>query len=264
MLSEAPRLPPEVFLENFPGLHEAAMQEDLKSVGSRARVRSFFRDCLREHSNHWYCYRYLSNEFNIERDLRCRLGAWRSENAHDLYRVEVELHDLKLLRRIALQRYAFKLAAEISERLQARGVKRWWLAKDRWLPRMPLALAGGYGVVLGAFKDWLVILGSHLWFTVGLTAFALTFAWLLIYCNVRDRIGDLGSPVTSRTWQVFRISIAWTAALVIAGWLLAMVDEALLRPFNWGVAISFAASALLIAIVVQFFFAKAGSIADPL
>jgi hypothetical protein len=262
MSEKVVRQPPEQFLAVFRKNREDAMGQDLGKPGCRSKVRGFFRHCLRERSNHWWSYRYLASEFNIEQDLAEKLGAYLPVNKHDPY-TDVSVHDLKLLRRFAFQRYAFDLATEINKRLAERRESNWWLVKDRLLLRIPLALVVGYGVVLGAFRDWLIALGTNVWFTVGLSIPALGLAWFLIYCNVRDRIGGL-PEVTGRACRVFGYCLCWSGVLLFAGWALAMLDDGLRKSFDWGVAICLGSSSLLVAIVVQFFFTKSGSIADPL
>jgi len=258
-----PRLPTEKFLGRFHDLHKAAMEENLETANSRSNARRFLLECLRVHSNHWYCYRYLN--LSIETDLKKKLDAFKPVDRFDLYKMDI--HDLKLLRRVAFQRYAFDLANEIGIRLldqdKEKRVSRLWLDKDRALPRVPLALAVGYGVVLVAFKDWLIALGANLWFTAVLSIVALGLTWFLIYCNVRDRIGNV-AEVRRRTSIVFRRCLIWSAGLLGTGRWLATYHDGLKNAFDWGVAISLGVSALFVAIVVQFFFTKSGSIADPL
>ena len=258
---ERSRLSPEQFLISFRGERQAAMDEDLKTAASRLNARRFFQRSLTEHSNHWYGYRILAAEFDIEEDLRSKLDAYKPLDKHDAYKIEI--HDLKLLRRIALRRYAFGLANEIAGRLADRGAGRAWLFKDRLLPRVPLALAVGYGIVLGSFREWLILLGAKSWFAAGLAAVTLPLSWFLIYGNVRDRIGK-GAKVAGRAWRVFLISVAWSLFFLGIARVLAMTDAGLNGAFDYGAAISLGCSSLLVAITVQFFFAKAGSIADPL
>src|SRR5665213_2694248 len=175
------------FLADFPAIHKRIMDLDLSAIGYRSEVRSFFLECVPETSDHRYAYRYLN--LDLEGDLAKKLVAFSPVETGDLYMLGV--HHLRLLRRVAFQRYAFGLALDICGRLvkqeKEHRVRRWlWVYKDVILPRVPLALMVGYGVVLGSFKDWLVVLGRESGFAAGLLISTLGLSWFLIYCNIRD------------------------------------------------------------------------------
>ena len=255
---------PAGFLKNFGPEWDDCMKEPLNETGSRSIVRVFISNCTRRHSNHWYCCcRYLPSRFNIEKAITDRLRAYEPVDSEDAYIEAIAVHDLKRLRRFLLQRYGFRPANQIASLLhQKYGVNWLWLFKDRVLPRIPLALGVGYGIVLGAFKDWLRVLGREHIFAGILTSGSLLLAFFLIYCSVRDCAGPVADTL-GRTANVFAKCIVWSIILLRIGWWAAQGTE-LAGSYDLGVAVCLGSSSLLLAIVVQFFFAKQGSIADPL
>lgn len=236
----------------FPTLTPAPLDAD-----SRRQVRAFCKKGLDLGSNPEYAYRHLPDLFPLEKDLLWALerDAFVSTGGSDDY--QCELPDLKLLRRAAFRRYAFGLARQINRRLAARGVSRLWLWKDFLLPRIPLALLVGYGAVLGSVPDQLWIL-RHDWRAQAIGGLSLALSLFLIYNNVRDRIGDVPEAVT-RAFGVLAGAVVWCLFFCAGGrWLMPAAA------FDWWNAALVSEAALLVAIVAQFFFTAAGSIADPL
>jgi hypothetical protein len=240
---------------------KAILSESLADAKSRATVRGHIKDALDKRTNLQYAYQYLPRLFPLECDIKCRLDAFAPVDADDPYQCAIP--DLKLIRRAAFRRYAFELAAEINDRLLLAGEPRWWLLKDFFLPRLPLALLIGYGVVLGSsgVADWLWALRGSLLFILLLTAASLLVSGFLIYVNVRETIGGVPEAVP-RAATVLRAAVIYCLAFMVAGRLVALLAPKL--PFDWGNAVLVTDAALAIAVIAQFFFAKSGSIADPL
>jgi hypothetical protein len=243
-------------------LNQAARRREIRALplsdaANRAKVRDYLRDALDRGKNLEYAYTHLPHEFPLECDLRTLLDAFASTD------YQCARPDLKLIRRVAFQRYAFELAGEVNDRLRQAGEPRWWLLKDFYLPRIPLALLIGYGVVLGSsgVADWLWALRGSLLFIFILTAASLVVSGFLIYVNVRERIGGVPAAV-QRAGIVLAAAVLYGAAFIGAGRLISLLAPTL--PFDWGNAALVTDAALAIAVIAQFFFAKSGSIADPL
>ena len=171
--------------------------------------------------------------------------------------------DLKLIRRVAYRRYAFGLACEASRRLQGLGDSRLWLAKDLTLLRIGLALPVGYAVMLDKPSEWIWVIGRTPQLWIASVLGCCLFTWFLIYTNVRDQIGRTPS-LTIRSIIAFLIGLAWCALYLMIGWVFAKVSPELRPEFELKSAILLSVSSYAITILVQFFFSRSGSIADPL
>jgi hypothetical protein len=241
----------------------AVLSHSLQDQQSRAAVRDYLRKALLTEGNLAYLYKHFPNDFPLEEDLSRRLRAFQRTDTNDPYKSAVP--DLKLLRRRAFQRYGFRLAGQLNDHLRREGQMGLWLIKDFWLPRIPLALLVGYGVMMGgAFYSWLQALSASWLFLALFSAFCLSLSFGLISLNVRDRIGNLPREVGLRSARVFFTALGWTAVSTLLVRALACLSPGLNRSFEWKPAILTSEGALVIAIIVQFFFTTAGSIAEPL
>ena len=257
----AKKLPKDADLVRLAALRKAILSTSLSTATYRTDVRDYVMEAIDEEKNLEYAYRLLPGQFPLECDVKSLLEAFAPADKDDIYQCAIP--DLKLIRRVAFQRYAFELAAEVNARLRLAGEPRWWLLKDFFLPRIPLALLIGYGVVLGSsgIADWLWALRGSLPFTLFLTVVSLFVSGFLIYVNVRESIGRVPAAV-QRAGIVLAATVLYGAAFMGAGRLISLLAPAL--PFDWGNAVLVTDAALAIAVIAQFFFARSGSIADPL
>lgn len=233
----------------------------LSEPACRAKVRSFYISALEPRHHVGYLFRFLPQEFTLEADLKKVLDAFSTIDED--YPESRSTADLKLLRRVAFQRYAFGFAWELNRLLRRRHVSWLWLHKDYLLPRIPLSLAIGYPIVLTLPREWLWVLGNHPAPATAVIVLCCFLAWFLIYNNVRDRIGAV-CEAQVRAAKVFFGTLIWSAAFLEAGRKFAELDPGLRQSFHWPTALLISAVALVVAIVAQFFFTKSGSIADPL
>ena len=232
----------------------------LDTPENRAAVREFYLNAVDEDENEAYLFRFLPQEFNLEKNLSERLDAFSRTDQN--YSEGRSIANLKLFRRIAFGRCAFQLAEELNRRLVKKRMSWLWLHKDFLLPRIPLALAVGYTATLSLPYQWFLILGGHPGASALLISICCLCTWFLIFNNVRDEIGDVAEAKTRAT-IVFFGAVAWSALFLYLSKRFAEIDVRLSQPFHWPTAILIAAVSLLVAVVVQFFFAKK-SIADPL
>lgn len=184
-------------------------------------VRDFLLNATHREKPESHFYRYL-REPDPEADIRL----WLEEFA----RSDLAPHDLLLLRRFALRRYAFRLAAEISHKMPEGERSAVWLKKDFILPRVGLSLLVGYGVLLGAGEalTWLYHISRH-WVTWLLLPILLVCSFLLVYLNVRDHVGRAAN-VGCRTVCAWCGCICWAIFLVLSSALLSVPARA---HFEW-------------------------------
>ncbi len=200
-------------------------------------------------------------EGRLEQLVRRLLPAYTKDAGNALS----EWH-LKTIRRWAMRRYAFCLAGQIHERLDAvaeNGLsieERCWLFKDFLLPRMGFALLLGYGVLLGAGQSvyWLGALCGG-WYWAALVFCSCTIAALL-HVNARHQLGR-GPLVNGRTAAVCAICFTWIW-LGVAGIALGVDGTNGNFVLHWAALSSVVA--MLLGILGQFFFTGNRSIADPL
>mgnify|MGYP000083941249 CR=1 FL=1 len=249
-------------LRNLKDARRLILAEPLGTAESRAQVRAYLLEAVKSRSDLAYAYRFFATDFPLESDLLDRLGAFeRVEGSEDLYQTAVP--DLKLIRRQAFQRYAFGLARETNRRLHTLGESRIWLSKDLLLPRIGLAIPVGYGVVLGKPAEWFWVLGRDAVSCLLLTIFFALSAWFLIYCNVREAVGNSKEAVSRSIWA-FLVGSVWCVGSLLIGWGFTKAVPSLASGFEWGSGILAAVSSYAVAVLVQFFFSRSGSIADPL
>jgi len=226
-----------------------------------AHFREFLGRALRAESGENAIYRENPAEYDIEKDICCHLDLYRNDPGNPMAGQQ-----LRTMRRFALRRYQFYLAAKIDRKLRDEfHVGRLWLAKDYTLPRVGLALSVGTLGVLGSSLhqrlDEAVKSGNG-WVYASLLAAFLSVAPLIFYCNVREQIGGRAkSTVLRRTALATRISAIWTASFGLGQWALARAVPQWKMEFPQAVLTMLAV--LDIGLVTQFFFART-SIADPL
>ena len=233
----------------------------------RRDARALLRNAVnKQAAAYYYCYRFMPDVFDLEADVRLLFSAFQNEEREAEYPLGMRLADLKLLRRVMFRRAAFGLASTISAELAKKENRdrkeSWlWLNKDFVLPRIPLSLVVGFAAALsGDLVKFFYAARGNGWYVVFHLAGSALLAWFLVYNNLRDRIGR-GPKTNKRTWWVFGIALGWTALYWFAGWLFALGFK---LDFDVPTSVMIAANALLIAILTQFFFAKDGSISDPL
>jgi hypothetical protein len=245
-------------------MRDDLLNRPLTDPEDREQVRGFLLTAIDPATDvhvHYRAYRW-----NIEDDVIAKLGAFNS-NSDPHY--ELALHDLKLLRRFLLQRYSFGNVLRIDGILRNSGVSSLWLFKDYLVPRIALSLLVGFGITLGSSKifDSLREMAALKWPAVALALIACLLTFLLIYLSVRERLGGGDQALAPRTFAISIIAVAWAAfeLLIIYGLSLKMrAIYPFTWAFNWWFAAEVGALALLFAILTQFFFTKAGSMAEPL
>lgn len=235
-----------------------ALANQSDSPMDKEEVRIFVLKCIDPKDNYYHVYRASPKDYRIEDDLHACLPAFSDSL--------LAPYQLKLLRRFAFQRYAFDLAKEINQKLREAGANsrwaRFWLAKDHFLPRVPLSMLIGFALVLGAghLTDWLGELATGFWGFSGTVILGLAATFFLVYLNVRDQLGNV-SQVWARTGRVLAICLGW---LILALGAIALVGTRIQAHFDYRHGIAIGIVALVLAILGQFFFAREGSIADPL
>src|ERR1051325_38281 len=170
---------------------------------TREVVRTFFLNSIKggEYRDEYRAYHY-----DIETELMDRLLAFHHPD--DVETDRLRTHNLKLIRRFLLHRYAFGSACKVDKHLK--DVSTLWLCKDYVIPRIGLSLVIGFGGAMGssAIFDWLGGLRG-----AAATIFAascLSVVLFLVYLNVRDVItGAYPSVVWRRTLWVFTVALAW-------------------------------------------------------
>jgi uncharacterized protein YjeT (DUF2065 family) len=246
------------------------MKENLTDATSRSTVRSYYLEALSDGTNNYnYLYRHIRGEFDLDRELSEKLEAFQPCDDSDPY--QCALPDLKLIRRKAFQRYSFRLAGQVNRRLLQMKQKKWWLWKDYALPRIGLAMPVGYSLMLDVPYAWIQAVsrdhpehGCYFW--VPWFVVVLLFAGLalfLIHTNVRDVIGDV-DDAWDRTLRAFGIGLVWCGIYLIMGAAFSTLYEKDMGAFPWRFSILLTMAAFAFAVLIQFFFARSGSIADPL
>jgi len=170
------------------------------------------------------------------------------------------VHNLKLIRRFLLQRYAFRSARQVDKQLKGK-VSPLWLWKDYVIPRIGLSLVIGFGGAMGssAIFDWLA--GLRCTAAILFAQACLLLVLFLVYLNVREVVTGFHPNVWGRTLWVFTVALSWVGiGLSFA----AELDHLMGWRFDWRHGALTGCTALVIAVLTQFFFTKAGSMAEPL
>lgn len=202
-------------------------------------------------------YRLLCDPEEFEREL---VGLSRSFNETAApYRDAA----MKLLRRFLIGRIAFHAAREVGRMVVG---ESWiWLVKDFLLIRIGLSLVIGYGTLLGAGSAWggiKILAGSTNHAFAAVVAGELAVVGALIYLSIRDRIGGLNQrTLLRRTGGVLGGCAIWCAAGVgFQRWIVWEIGGCQAR---LAANILAASTALLIAVISQFFFGR-NAISEPL
>jgi hypothetical protein len=229
---------------------------DLSDRNKREDIRDFLRRSITKGDEYRNTYR--AHGYPIEAELMDRLVVFH--HADDSKTYELAVHDLKLIRRFLLQRYAFRLARLVDKRLAGK-VSPLWLWKDYFIPRIGLSLVIGFGGAMGSSTifEWLAGLKG-----AAATLFAqacLLVVFLLVYLNVRDVVTGSHPNVWGRSVWVFAVALGWVGIGLL---LAAGLDHLMGWGFDWRHGTLTGCTALVLAVLTQFFFTKAGSMAEPL
>jgi hypothetical protein len=240
--------------------HDLAVATLPDSPANCRALRRFFIDAIDSSTDLHTQYRAYG--WPMEQELMEKLVAFNQED-------ELAVHNLKLVRRFLLRRYSFCRVLKVDTLLRKKGVRFWWLCKDYIVPRIGLSLLLGFALVLGSSRlfDALRELATKRCVAGALIAVCGLLALSLIYLNVRETLGASHSAVARRTLGIFIAAILWAACelLVVYGLSLVMRHDFVWTwAFNWLHAAEIGAVALVVAILTQFFFTKAGSMAEPL
>lgn len=232
----------------------------LRTPQQRNQVREFFVRAMTPGDWYYHMYRGLGDQEPGKYDVEAQISGQVEVFAHDENPLRV--YHLKQIRRFLMRRYAFGCACGVNCRLRDEGESRLWLLKDYILPRVGLSLLIGWGAVLGAgdMASWLYYVARALFWPMVLLIHVT--AWALVYLNVRDQIGKahairrtLGASLGCEAWLLAGVGVTQQLSRVVP-------QDAL--QYHWPTALLIGSVALLLAILGQFFFAKAGSLADPL
>ena len=111
-----------------------------------------------------------------------------------------------------------------------------------------------------AIFDWLGVLRGLAALLVALACLLLVF--LLVYLNVRDVItGAHAKDVQHRTCWVFAVAVGWVGVDLLAA---DGVNRLMGWRIDWRHGALTGCVALVLAVLTQFFFTKAGSMGEPL
>lgn len=249
-------------MPDYKKMRAGVLSSELKSPEDCDEVRAFFLEATDPQTDLHTHYRAYG--WPIEKELMTGIGAFDQE-------YPLAAHDMRLLRRFLLKRYSFRNVFKLDKTLRKHGAGFWWLAKDYVLPRIGLSLLVGFGLTLGASRlfDGLGELAANGCLAVALILVCVMLTMFLVYLNVRDTLGAGDSAIKKRTFGIFIAAVLWTGLELLIVFLMSLVmrhDPRFVASwcFNWLHAAETGAMALAFAILTQFFFTKAGSMAEPL